>query len=304
MDVAQEYKFNIKKFVNMKKISKVSKLLFCIFLFESFLITKSSNAFFPIINEPSKQELKSTSIEIGKTAIQLIKLGQNEEAIKLLELAVKLNPSEKDLWISLADAQIRSDKKHQALTSLREAIKLKPKDPSIYFLQGSIYMELNDPRKAKLSLQKSLSLNKNNERGFFQLGNAEILLENYNLALTAFKESSRINSNFWQSINNEGLVLYELNKPKEAISKFELALKISNNAEPKLALAIVLYSSKKNSNESFNLAKNALKSNPQYVSKVYQEKQLWGKRLQKSAQLLFKEKEMKKVVREAMEKSR
>ena len=95
----------------------------------------------------------------------------------------------------------------------------------------------------------------------------------------------------------------ELNKKKEAISKFKLALKISNNAEPMLALAIVLYSSDNKSIESLNLAKNALKSNPQYVSKNYQAEQLWGKKLQKSAQDLFKVQEMKKVVKEAKAKS-
>ena len=68
-------------------------------------------------------------------------------------------------------------------------------------------------------------------------------------------------------------------------------------------LAIVLYTSDNKSIESLNLAKNALKSNPKYVSSEYQKTQLWGKKLQKSAQLLFKEKEMKKVVKEAKEKS-
>ena len=163
-------------------------------------------------------------------------------------------------------------------------------------------MDLNDPKKAKISIKKGLSINKNNERGYFQLGNAEIMLNNYKSALIAFKKSSKINSNFWQSINNEGLVLYELNNFKEAISKFKSALKISNDAEPMLALAIALYSSDNKSIESLNLAKNALKSNPKYVSKDYQAKQLWGKKLQKSAQLLFKNKEMKKVVKEAKEK--
>ena len=164
-------------------------------------------------------------------------------------------------------------------------------------------MDLNDPQKAKFFIKEGLSLNKNNERGYFQLGNAEIMLNNYKSALIAFKISSRINSNFWQSINNEGLVLYELNNFKEAISRFRSALKISNDAEPMLALAIVLYSSDNKSIDSISLAKNALKSNPKYVSKEYQEKQLWGKKLQTSAQLLFKNKEMKKVVREAKEKS-
>ena len=129
------------------------------------------------------------------------------------------------------------------------------------------------------------------------------MLNNYKLALNAFKKSSEINSNFWQSINNEGLVLYELNKTKEAILKFKSALKISNNAEPMLALAIALFSSDNQSIESFNLAKKALKSNPQYVSENYQAEQLWGKKLQKSAQDLFKVQEMKKVVKEAKAKS-
>ena len=129
------------------------------------------------------------------------------------------------------------------------------------------------------------------------------MLNNYESALIAFKKSSKINSNFWQAINNEGLILYELNNSKEAINKFKLALEISNDAEPMLALAIALFSINNKSVESIKLAKNALKNNPKYVSTEYQAKQLWGEKLQKSAKLLFKIKEMKTVVREAKEKS-
>ena len=282
---------------------KLHQFLLCLFLFDYWVITKSSNAFLPKINEPSQQELESTSIQIGKTAIKLIKFGQNNEAIKLLELAVKLNPKEKDLWTSLSEAQFRANRKDDALLSLNKAIILKPKEQSIYFRKASIYMDLNNPQKAKVFINKGLLINKNNERGYFQLGNVEIMLNNYKAALIAFKKSSNINSKFWQSINNEGLILFELNNSKEAIIKFRLALKISNDAEPMLALATALFSSDNKSIESFNLAKNALKSNPQYVSKDYQAQQLWGKKLQKSAQILFQTKEMKKVVEEAKEKS-
>jgi len=284
-------------------MKKIYKFILYLSLVESFLITQSSNAFFPKINEPSTQELKSTAVQIGKTAIQLIQLGQNDEAIKLLTLAVKLNPKEKDLWTSLAEAQFRSNRNNQALSSLNQAIKLRPNEESIYLRQASIYMDLDDPKKAKISILKSLSINKSNERGYFQLGNAEIMLNNYESALIAFKKSSKINSNFWQSINNEGLILYELGNLKEAISRFRSALKISNDAEPMLALAIALYYSDNKSIESFKLAKNALKANPKYVSIDYQSSQLWGKKLQKSAQLLFKKKEMNEVVKEAKEKN-
>ena len=304
MDVAQKYKFLIKKLDKMKIHSlKVCQFILCLFLFESYITTRSSNAFFPRINEPSKHELESTSIQIGKTAIQLIQFGQNNEAIKLLELAVKLNPKENALWSSLAESQVRANRNDEALSSLNEAIKLKPEDEKLYFSKASIYINLKNPQKAKTSIKKGLSINENNERGYFQLGNTEIMLNNYKLALIAFKKSSKINSNFWQSINNEGLVLYELNNSKEAISKFKSALNISNDAEPMLALSIALFASGERSSESLSLAKMALKTNPQYVSKDYQAKQLWGKKLQKSAQLLFKIQEMKKVVNEAKEKS-
>jgi len=287
----------------LKIFSTIYKFIVFIILFESFVITRYTHAFIPTINEPNQQEFESTSIQIAKTAIQLIQFGENSQAIKLLNLAVKLNPKDKDLWISLAEAQVRSNKKDQAILSLNNAIKLKPKEQSIYFKQGSIYMDLKNPKKAKSSIEKGLSINKNNENGYFQLGNAEIMLNNYKAALIAFKKSSKINGKFWQSINNEGLVLYELDNTKEAISKFKLALKISNDAEPMLALAIAIYSLNNESEESLKLARNALKFNAQYVSTEYQAKQLWGKKLQKSAQLLFNNEGMKKLVKEAKEKS-
>ncbi len=288
----------------MKKIIRTTyQLILSLSLFECFLISKSSNAFFPKINEPNQQELEFTSLQIGKTAIQLIQFGENNEAIKLLKLAIKLNPKEKDLWISLAEGQVRSNQKDEALFSLNEAIKLQPKEEDLYFTKASIHMDLYDPKKAKISIKKGLSINNNSEKGYFQLGNAEIMLNNYESALNAFKKSSKLNPKFWQSINNEGLVLYELNNSNEAILKFKSALEISNNAEPMLALAISLFTLDNNNIKSIKLAKNALKSNPLYVSKSYQAKQLWGKKLQKSAQVLFNTSEMKKVVKEAKEKS-
>ena len=136
----------------MKKIPKICQVILCLSLFE-FLITRPTNAFFPKINEPNQQELESTSIQIGKTAIQLIQFGQANEAIKLLELAIKLNPKEASLWITLAEAQVRSEKKNEALLSLSEAIQLKPKEESIYFSKASILWQTNgNPPRLKKTL--------------------------------------------------------------------------------------------------------------------------------------------------------
>ena len=287
-------------------MKKNTSIFSCLFIWITIIIIyfeiEKVYAFIPKVNEPNKQELESTSLQLSRTALQLIQFGQNKEAKKLLQLAIQLNPQEYALWISLAEAQVKTNENKEALISLNKAIILEPKKEDIYLAKASIYMNINKPKKAIINIKKGLSINKNSERGYFQLGNAEIMLKNYNSALIAFQKSSKINSNFWQSINNEGLVLYELHKPEKSIKKFKIALNISQNAEPMLALAVALFSSNKNYIESINLAKKALISNPNYVSYNYQTEQLWGEKLKKSTQLLFKKKEMIKAVKEANKK--
>ncbi len=285
------------------KTSRIFKYLIALSLIEAFFVTTSSIAFFPRINEPSQQEFKSTSIQIGETAKQLIQFGQYKEAIKILNLALQLNPKEENLWMALAEAQFKEKNSNKALFSLDKALVINPQNASIYFTKGSIYMNSKQLENAISMLNQGLLLDNKNEKGYFQLGNAYIMLKEYTKALDTYNKVTKLNPNFWQVINNQGLILYEINKKKEALSKFKLAAKISNDAEPRLALAISIYSTKGKSIELFNIAKNALIDNPKYADIEYQSEQLWGRKLQHSAKLLFKTKEMKKVVREAIEKT-
>ena len=285
------------------KTSRIFKYLLSLSLIEAFFVTTSSIAFFPRINEPSQQELESTSIQIGETAKQLIQFGQYKEAIKILNLALQLNPKEENLWMALAEAQFKAKDSDRALSSLDKALVINPRNASIYFTKGSIYMNSKNLENAISMLNQGLLLDNKNETGYFQLGNAYLMLKEYTKALDTYNKVTKLNPNFWQVINNQGLILYEINKKKEALSKFELAAKISNDAEPRLALAISIYSTKGNSIESFNIAKNALTDNPKYADIEYQSEQLWGRKLQHAAKLLFKTEEMKKVVREAREKT-
>ena len=57
-----------------------------------------------------------------------------------------------------------------------------------------------------------------------------------------------------------------------------------------LALAIALYFSDNKSNDSLNLAKNALMSNPQYVSKKYQANNCGGRNYKNQLKFFLKQK--------------
>ena len=75
---------------------------------------------------------------------------------------------------------------------------------------------------------------------------------------------------------------------------------IKEDPEPILALAAAKYSLTKDNSESFIFAKKALLKNPNYVLSVYQKEQLWGNRLCRSVEKLFKDPEMSISVDKAL----
>ena len=164
-------------------------------------------------------------------------------------------------------------------------------------------MKLNDPKKAIINITNGLEIDKKNANGFFQLGNAQMIIKEYESSLLSYQKAYKIKPSFWQAINNEALILYEINKKEKAIEKWREVLKLTQNGEPRLALAAALYETKKNKEISIELAQAALLNNPKYVSEGYQKEQLWGKKLRKSTQKLLSIEELKKNVLEAKAKS-
>ena len=99
----------------------------------------------PYVYTPSAQELEGASVGIGRTAAQLLRLGQPEEAASLAALAVRLQPNDERLWSVLAEAQLRSDQLKAAAGSLAKAKALKPGKAGLWFAEASIDFLLVGP---------------------------------------------------------------------------------------------------------------------------------------------------------------
>ena len=252
---------------------------------------KKLNAIIPFYNLPSQKTLKKNSLEIGKTAYQLLYIGQIEESLKLAKLAISLNEKDENLWALLTEAQIANNLLDEALRSIKEGKKINGQIAELYFSESSIFLKQNKISNAKNSLIIGLKLKPKNFTAIFQLGNIFLMEKNYSKALENFDKALKINSTFWQAINNKGLIFFELDKKSLAIEKFKKAISIENNAESTLALAVALQN--QNRQESIILAKQALMKNPNYVTYEYREEQLWGIKLQNETENLFKLKELK-----------
>ena len=278
----------------MLKKLLILKIIFLQFIGLSVFQIKKSNAFIPYYDLPTKEFLNLNGLEIGKNAYQLLYFGQLKEGLALAKLAISLNPEDVNLWALLAEAQINNKLFDDALLSIEKGKSINPLVSELYFAEGSIYISKNKKQKAKKSLKQGLEIQPKNITALFQYGNLFLMEKNYKKALSKYKTIIELKANFWQAINNKGLIYFEQDKIPLAIDTFTKAIEIEKNAESMLALGVAL--KKTNKTKSILFVKKALQKDPNYVSFKYREEQLWGEKLQKATEELFKIGELKKDI--------
>ncbi|WP_371638942.1 tetratricopeptide repeat protein [Synechococcus sp. UW179A] len=241
----------------------------------------------PYVYTPSSQELEGAGVGIGRTAAQLLRLGQPEEAASLAALAVRLQPNDERLWSVLAEAQLRSDQLKAAAGSLAKAKALKPGKAGLWFAEASIALRDERPGDAISLLDEGLRLDPKNAGAYFDLGNAHVMQSDLRKALKSFEQATTIKPSFWEALNNQALVLFEMGNTPEAIKRWRSVLSIKRNPEPMLALAAALNQQSPGDAESLELARKALSEDPNYVLPGHQENQLWGPKLRQATDVLL-----------------
>ena len=267
-------------------MKKFFKKIICFSLI-SFYFFKAEQvqSLVPYYYFPTIKNLQKESLSIGKNAYQLLYFGQYEQSLNLAKLAIKINKTDKKLWLILSEAQVANKLYKKALNSLEKAQKINSNISEIYFAKSDIYLKISQLQNAKTALESGLKIEPNNYKAIFQLGNILLMEKNYSEAIKYFDKSVKIKPDFWQAINNQGLAYFEKNNINISIKLFEEAISIQDNAEPLLGLASCLRM--KDIKLALELAKKALNKNPNYVNYDYRKEQLWGEKLQTSTEILL-----------------
>ena len=281
-------------------INRIRERFLIAFLsFAAIAIAPAAKAVIPFVYVPTSEELTGSAVGIGRTAAQLLQIGQPKQAAKLAALAVRLDPQDERLWSVLAEAQLRSDDLEQASHSLARAKDLNPNKPGLWFAQAALALRDQQPEDAIPLIQRGLELDPKNASAYFDLGNARIMLDDLSSALISFEQATNLKPDFWEALNNQALVLYEMGQPEEAIRRWRAVLKIEENAEPLLALAAALHQQGDNLDISLSMAREALNKEPNYVLIPHQVEQLWGVKIRQAATRLLALPEMASSVERA-----
>ncbi len=260
-----------------------------------------ARALVPYAYVPDNKDLEAAGLGIAQAAARLLRFGQAEEAGRLAELTVRLLPEDPRGWVLLAEAQLRSNRIDPALAALTQAKKLDPNNPGIWFAEGSLALRKGKPADAVDLLRRGLQLEPRNAGAYFDLGNAQLLLGDTATALASFEQAAGLRKDFWEAVNNQGIVLFETGKTPQAIERWRRVLKIKPGvAETSLALAAALFpGTAENRAEAFKLAESALADEPNYVLDSYQKEQLWGTKLRVAARELLAHPVLKAAVERA-----
>lgn len=261
------------------------------------LMPLPASALVPYVYVPTSKELTQAGLGIAGAAAGLLQMGQAEEARRLAELAVQVLPSDPRAWLVLAEAQLRSDKPDAAAAALSRAKQLNPSNPGVWFAEGALNLRKGKAEEAQRLIREGLRLDGNNPAAYFDLGNAQIQLGDLATALGSFEKASGLRRNFWEAVNNQAIVLYELGQTNEAVNRWRKALELSPGAaEPTLALATALYTQGRTSAETVGMAVQALAKEPDYALDKYQKDQLWGERLRRDTQAMFRDERLRTAV--------
>jgi tetratricopeptide (TPR) repeat protein len=273
-----------------------------LFLALPMLATGAARAMVPYVYVPPAQDLEAAGLGIAQATARLLRLGQVEEAARLAELTVRLLPGDPRGWVLLAEAQLRSDHSDKALAALNKAKQLDPQNPGIWFAEGSLALRNGQPQEAIGLLRRGLQLDRRNAGAYFDLGNAQVLLGQADKALDSFEQAAKLRRDFWEAINNQGLVLWEADRRPAALERWRRVMRIKPDvAETSLAMAAGLFATDPGQRaEALRLAELALNEQPNYVLDAYQKEQLWGEKLRAATRQLLSQPELKLVVDRAM----
>lgn len=157
----------------------------------------------------------------GYLATSLNELGKTEEADKVLQDAVKKEPKNIELLISMINFYIDTDRSADAEKALVAAIELDPTNTALIYTSGNIYEQLEKMDEAEAAYKKTLELDPNHTNAKFSLGGVY-----FNKGADLYNEGNKLPPS---DPNAERLV----NESKDMFKKALPFLEEAAEAEPK-----------------------------------------------------------------------
>ena len=185
-------------------------------------------------------------------------------AIALFSKAINLSKSKNtSVLLEISEAYIYAPKKklNEAILLLNNAIKIDSKNTNAYLFLGDAYLAQNNASEAIKYYEKAVAISPNSPLGILKIGQLYKGARNYELALEYFQNSNTLDSNFAPAYREKGDLYFAAKKYDNAIVNFKKYLSLNNNQNSRLKLIASYYLSKQYDNTILE-SNEILKTNP------------------------------------------
>jgi tetratricopeptide (TPR) repeat protein len=229
-------------------------------------------------------------------------LGDKQAAIADYNQAIAINPQYAEAYNNRGNVKKDLGDKQAAIADYSQAIAINPQLWMSYLNRGTQKAALSDIQGAIDDYSQALAINPRNAEIYanvsFNLGNFYILLNQPDKAMPFLEQAEKLLKDFWEPINNQGLLLWEADRRQDAMERWQRVLKINpDGVETSLAMATGLFvTSPEFRGEALGLAEKVLAADPKYVLDSYQKEMLWGDKLRAETRRLLSQHELMKAV--------
>jgi len=161
--------------------------------------------------------------------IILHKSGRFEEAKKIYEEILKINPNNFEIINLLGIISLQQQNYHEAIILINKAININPNHHALYNNLGAAYKNLKKYNEAIINFKKAIELNPNYAEAYNNLGTIFKNINQYEEAFKNYLKSIQLKPNYIESYNNLGLLYKELKNYDEAIESFNKAIELNEN---------------------------------------------------------------------------
>lgn len=174
---------------------------------------------------------KTHAIALRNLSKVLMWGGKEEEAKRLVNLAVSMIPKDSEAHAQEGILLWRAGDREAAVVHLREAARLDPRNAIIHHKLGILLSELNRMTEAYAELEEAIRLHPKLAYAYYDLGIVLHALRKDKQAEIAFRTSLKLYPNHADSYNNLGMLLGRSGNHKEASELFAKALQLDPDNE-------------------------------------------------------------------------
>ena len=191
-----------------------------------------------LANNPNDREQITKKLEVEdkiflsnqkiEEATRLREQGKYEDAIKLCNEAIELNPNNYLAYLRRGNFYYRQKQYERAIQDFDKAIQLNPNYSIAYNNRGLSYSDLKKYEIAIQDYNKAIQINSNYALAYYNRGTSYVYLKKYDLAIKDYSKAIQINPKYAEAYNNRGAVYVDGLKQYEP-ARLSTTIKLFNS---------------------------------------------------------------------------